>query len=72
MYASNATSIINDVYCVTVSEGQDDDEPQAKSYYLREHKPRVNLYEAPPIGEWACLADDLVSGVVAAEAVSDD
>jgi len=37
---------------LTASEDQDDDEPQAKSYYLREHKPRVNLYEAPPIGEW--------------------
>lgn len=41
-----------------VDEEEEDDadddsetqEPPRRSYYLREHKPRTKLFEAPPIG----------------------
>lgn len=36
-------------------EDEEDDEddvlPPRRSYYLREHKPRTQIYEAPPIGK---------------------
>ena len=30
---------------------EEEDKNEGRQYYLRQHKPRTNLYEAPPIGK---------------------
>lgn len=38
------------------TEEEEEEEPEKRVYCLREHKPRVNLYEAAPIGKFGSVA----------------
>ena len=39
----------------TEDETEGEEDPTAKQYNLRTHKPRTDLYEAPAIGSVMCL-----------------